>query len=107
MRQDSHDATNGFGPVIFSYTRAQAIADGALVDVTATAQEAGFKWPVAVTHTVWNDCVAWDDNDSDAQGVYQDQAGRLWDVLWLARCAIRSSNVTGHSRPLLFSEGQV
>jgi hypothetical protein len=36
-----------FGEVIFSYTRAQAIADGELVDVSMTAQEAGFRppWP--------------------------------------------------------------
>lgn len=38
-----------FGPVIHSYTRSQAIDDGVLVDVTATAQEAGFKVPTALT----------------------------------------------------------
>jgi len=30
-----------FGPVIFSYSRAQAIEDGVLVDVTETAKEGG------------------------------------------------------------------
>ena len=38
-----------FGEIIFSYTRAQAIADRALIDVTATAAEAGFRFPVTVT----------------------------------------------------------
>ena len=38
-----------FGNVISTYTRAQAIEDGVLVDVGSTAQEAGFKWPVALT----------------------------------------------------------
>ena len=38
-----------FGEVIFSYTRAQAIADRVLVDVTPTALEAGFRFPVAAT----------------------------------------------------------
>jgi type I site-specific restriction endonuclease len=38
-----------FGEVIFSYTRAQAIADRVLIDVTPTALEAGFRFPVAVT----------------------------------------------------------
>jgi hypothetical protein len=38
-----------FGEVIFSYTRARAIADRALIDVTPTAAEAGFRFPVAVT----------------------------------------------------------
>ena len=35
--------------LIYSYTRADAIRDGVLIDVTATAQEAGIRWPVAVT----------------------------------------------------------
>ena len=48
-----------FGPVVASYSRAQAIEDGVLIDVTAMAREAGFKWPVALTHTAWCDCVAW------------------------------------------------
>jgi hypothetical protein len=38
-----------FGEVIFSYTRAQAIADRVLIDVTPTALEAGFRFPVATT----------------------------------------------------------
>ena len=32
-----------FGRTVFSYTRAQAIADGALIDVTDTAVEADRK----------------------------------------------------------------
>ena len=41
-------------PVIFSYTRAQAIEDGVLVDLTEWAAETGFKIPVACTATVWH-----------------------------------------------------
>ena len=44
--------------VIFSYTRAQAIADGVLIDATELAKEAGFRIPVAVTAGVWAECVA-------------------------------------------------
>ena len=48
-----HTKTDGseslFGEVIFSYTRAQAIADRVLIDVTPTALEAGFRFPTAVT----------------------------------------------------------
>ena len=40
-----------FGPVLSVYTRAQAIEDGILVDVSETAREAGFKIPVAVTRS--------------------------------------------------------
>ena len=72
-----------FGNVISTYTRAQAIEDGVLVDVGSTAQEAGFKWPVALTVGAWADCVAWTEDDSRQQ-VYQDESGRLWDVLYSA-----------------------
>jgi hypothetical protein len=74
--------------LIHSYSRAEALADGVLIDVTETAREAGFRVPVALTSTVWSDCVAWTDEDS-ARVVYQDEAGRLWDVLWMALVAAR------------------
>jgi len=37
------------GPIIFSYTRKQAIEDGVLVDVTEIARKQGFRIPVAIT----------------------------------------------------------
>lgn len=40
--------------LIHSYTRAQAIEDGVLVDVSDVAKEAGFKLPVAITHAAWS-----------------------------------------------------
>ncbi len=70
-----------FGDFIYKYTRAQAIADGVLVDVTETANESGFRWPVALTRAVWEDCVAWSEEDSKRQ-VHQTESGRLWDVLF-------------------------
>ncbi|HHC72950.1 MAG TPA: hypothetical protein ENK54_08630 [Thiotrichales bacterium] len=79
-----------FGEVIHTYTRAEAIEDGALVDVSEMAREAGFRWPVAMTRAAWEDCVAWTDTDSDRQ-TYQDESGRLWDVLYMAQNAIRAS----------------
>ncbi|MFJ8313995.1 MULTISPECIES: DUF6573 family protein [unclassified Streptomyces] len=76
---------------IHVYTRAQALADGVLVAADAdSAREAGFRVPVALTSTMWGDCVAWDDSDSDRQ-VPQDERGRLWDVLTMCRAAIRRS----------------
>ena len=80
---------NLFGSVISVYTRAQALADGVLVDVTNTAREAGFVFPVALTHAVWEDCVSWSAEDTERKGVPQDEMGRLWDVLWMARLAAR------------------
>ena len=78
-----------FDPVISVYTRAQAIEDGILVDVSETAREAGFKIPVAVTRTVWDCLVAL----PEGYRGFQDERGRLWDVLWMARhYALRASS---------------
>ena len=70
-----------FDPVIFAYTRAQAIEDGVLVDVSDTAREAGFKIPVALSRSVWDRLVAL----PEGYRGFQDERGRLWDVLWMAR----------------------
>ncbi len=80
-----------FGKTLFAYTRAQALNDGMLVDVSTMAQQAGFRWPVAMTRTAWEDCVAWTPTDNHHQ-VYQDASGRLWDALWMAFTAIRSAD---------------
>ncbi len=76
------------GEPISTYTRAQAIEDGVLVDVTETAREAGFRFSVALTRAVWEDCVTWSEADNKRQ-TYQDEAGRLWDVLYMASLAAR------------------
>ena len=83
-----------FGEVISTYTRAQAIDDGVLIDAGPMAKEAGYRWPVALTAAVWSDCVAWTDADSEAQ-VHQDQSGRLWDVLFMGAYAIRTQGGGG------------
>ena len=74
-----------FGPVIYAYTRAQAIADGVLVDVTETAKEVGFKLPVAITEALHNRLTP---TKAD-QAIGQDYDGRLWDVLWVAAFTIK------------------
>ena len=83
-----------FGEVISVYTRAQALADGVLIDAGTMAREAGFRWPVAITAGAWADCVAWGDADSERQ-THQDQSGRLWDVLFMAAYAIRTNEKGG------------
>jgi uncharacterized protein DUF6573 len=82
----SNDTMFENAEIISRYTRADAIADGVLIDVTPTAREAGFKFPVALTAAVWEKCVA------VPPGVEcQDEAGRLWDVVFMLRCAIGRS----------------
>jgi hypothetical protein len=79
--------------LIHSYTRADALRDGVLIDVTATAAEAGIRWPVALTCAAWKRCV------TIPPGVlYQDAAGRLWDVVYMLRLAIGRSD-GGHVVP--------
>lgn len=76
--------------VISTYTRADAIEEGTLVDAGKTAREAGWKVPVALTAAVWSDCVEWTQADTDRKRVGQDEDGRLWDVVWMAGVAARA-----------------
>lgn len=76
-----------FGPVIYSYTRAQAIEDGELVDVSSVAREAGIKFPVAITIGVYCECVSLPPNYEGPQ----DERGRLWDVVSMLRFAIQAN----------------
>jgi hypothetical protein len=72
-----------FGEVIYTYTRAQAVADGVQVEVSKVAAEAGIRFPVFLTRTVYDAYV------TVPPGVTaQDEAGRLWDVVWMTRFAI-------------------
>ena len=91
-------------PVVFSYSRAQAINDGVLIDVTETAREAGFKWPVALTQEAWSDCAEWTDDDTERSRSLggQSTSGRLWDVLFMAFMAIKG-NRGNHGDTLHYS----
>jgi len=75
-----------FGEPIHVYTRAQALADGVLLDAGPLAGEAGFRWPVALTQAAHTEAVTW----NPEHGAAQDETGRLWDVLWLATIAARA-----------------
>ena len=73
------------GPVIYSYTRARALTDSALVDVTETGKEVGFKLPVAITEALQNRLTP-----TKAEAVFgQDYDSRLWNVLWVAAFTIK------------------
>lgn len=78
--------------VIYAYTRAQAIEDGELIDVSETAREAGFRYPVSMTRAAWGDFVAWSEGDTRRKGCPQDEAGRLWDVLWIAKLVAKRAS---------------
>jgi len=81
MNTNNHESP--FGEIIYSYTRAQAIADGFQVEVTEAAREAGICFPVFLTRAVYDAYV------TVPPGVEaQDEHGRLHDVLWMLRFAI-------------------
>jgi hypothetical protein len=68
--------------VIYRYTRADALNDGVLVDVSDFAREAGFAIPVAITRAVYESYIV-PSNSLHSDG--QSTEGRLWDtlsVLW-------------------------
>ena len=90
MNTNNEKTDSPFGPVIYTYTRKQAIADGVQVDVTQTAREAGISIPVYLTRAVFDAYVA-----VPAGVECQDEAGRLWDVVWMTRFAILRAH--GHT----------
>ena len=76
-----------FGEVIYSYTRAQAIEDGVLVDLTSLfpSDTRIYKWPVACTSTVWS-LIETASRDGNA-GPW------VWDLCWMsvkAKCRVIS-----------------
>jgi hypothetical protein len=97
-----NQADNLWGDLIFSYSRAQAITDGVLVDLTTATDDkgqllcpqAGFKVPVAITRTAWAQAIeaggSWrPDGDGEVLELKGGQSltGRLWDLLWGLRVA--------------------
>ena len=78
--------------VIYSYTRAQAIEDGVLIDITADAQAHGFKVHTVVTDNLYHRYVEVPSGLDRSYG--QSVTGRLHDLLTLALFAARSSKGT-------------
>jgi hypothetical protein len=92
-----HPATSAgepLGEAVDSYSRAQAIADGVLIDVSQTAAQAGFDVSVALTIDAWQAAVSWPGDDPR-----QDEGGRLWDVIHMAANAVRQPNGQGQRLP--------
>lgn len=87
--------TEIFGGVISSYSRAQALEDGELVDVSDLAKQAGFRLPTAITRTVHALC-------TPQKSSCQDYTGRLWDVLFLASLASRMAVKRGSHDPRVY-----
>jgi hypothetical protein len=74
--------------VIYSYTRAQAIADGVLIDITEQAKATGFKLPTVVTENLYHHFI---EPPAGLTGEGQSVAGRLHDLLTLALFAAKTA----------------
>lgn len=65
------------------YSRADAIRDGTLCDVSEMARDVGFRAPVTLTSTAYAQHVR-----VPSGVVAQCEKGRLWDILWMCRAEI-------------------
>lgn len=73
--------------IISVYTVEDAVADGSMIDATSAATlEAGYRIPVTFTRPAWRYSVEW----TRGNGL-QDEAGRLWDVLWMMKGAAKAA----------------
>ena len=77
-----------FGDLIYSYSRADALGDGVLIEADPElCRQAGIRWPVALTDHLWGYIEP--DNLEEMPG--QSVTGRLWDLLWMFTLAARRS----------------
>lgn len=67
-----------YGEIIHTHSRAQALADGDLIDVSNVARKYGFIYPMAVTKTVWEGFV---EPDLTAERYGETAVARLEDLL--------------------------
>ena len=85
MIQSNKNPFDG-APIIYSYSRKQAIEDGVLVDLSPWAKETGFSIPVACTAAVWNQYV---EPPESGRVSGQSERGRAHDLLWMLYLAIK------------------
>jgi len=72
--------------LIYAFTRADAIRDGTLLDISELAREVGIKFSLCVTSAVWHDVLERNDIPET------DTVGRCWDMLTILRYAIKSAS---------------
>jgi len=80
--------TELFGEVISRYTRAQAIEDGFLADISPLAKEYGIIYPVAIS----NGITALVEDAVNKGG--KDFNGVVWDILTMLKWAIKNAGNT-------------
>lgn len=71
--------------VISVYTRAHAIEEGVLIDVSEWAKDSGFKYPAAVTTAVWELLTP----SAHCRLMGESEKGRAHDMFWMLHLAIK------------------
>ncbi len=107
-KEESVSDENIFGAVIFNYTRADALRDGVIVDISKLPAtiEAGIRIPVAVTRAVFN--VLNPNDELKRHG--QSMEGRVWDMFTIFRLELRRKGGNTdriHFAPLFLMDGRL
>jgi hypothetical protein len=104
--EDENSMESLFGEVMSTYSRAQGIQDGVLVDVSDALTPCPFKYPVAMSRAAYEATIAiggeWVAIENPTDDMIeklqlpggQDVAGRLHDVFSMALEAIRRGTTT-------------
>ena len=83
--RDPRAPAGGLPPLVYGYSRRQAVDDGVLVDLREWAGALGFAFPVACTAAVWHGYVV---PGPGPRGLGQGEAGRAHDLLFALRSAV-------------------
>jgi hypothetical protein len=89
-----------FGPIISSYSRAEAIEDGVLIDLTKfsfrpnlnVCQEVGIKFPIAMTSAAYSEAIQ---ESGEPLPPCQDLSGRMFDVVYMLKRTINTGRQQG------------
>ena len=68
--------------IIYSYTWDDAINDGTFIRIPEELSKQFFKYPMAITSTIWNQYIE-----------KKDINGRLWDILWMMKNGEMDGNI--------------
>ena len=93
--------------IIYSYSRAQAIEDGVLIDVTETVKKAGIIYPTAITNGLYSQYIVPEPILQESEDTINI---RILSVLYSLISAIKESK-KNHSyifftAPIVFPNGQ-
>ena len=109
------DDNNPFGNLIFSYSRAQAIADGVLVELKEAAA-LGFKVHTVCTERVWRSVIEWPETKKQATAQYLREVALLRAAFLAVKAKIamekagipdpQPERLDFHVRAIVFNNGQ-